>query len=174
MHDRLHPNDISFFRGQEDRLRIITGLTDLNQIRGWNILDLGCGSSSSDWSNRTRQYEAWFPRVCASHGATVIGIDIAAQDPNDEGVYTHIAADLGQLLVGHNLVDLVNERKFNLIHASAILCDGGPGIRYEWYIENLLQQASALLVEGGMLVVNDEIFTWSGSKFNHVGIYDRK
>jgi hypothetical protein len=146
----------------------------LAHIAGWDILDLGCGSpdsTSADYGVKER-FAAWFPRVCATYGARVTGIDLYRQDPQDIEVYTHISADLNDLLSGYRLVELFPGMKFHLIHTNAALApastysktvgDSGKNLidEVKKHIHNLKEQATQLLLPNGVLAINNEVYAF--------------
>jgi hypothetical protein len=155
-------------------------------LSGWSVLDLGCGSirsSQEDGGGKSRDYEAWFPRVCALHNATeVIGVDLYPQDPKDLSLYTHIEANLIHLLKETQLIDLLKSKKFHLINSHATIKStapskifaksmGEPRYNLEYgdfsdrflkgtarMQENLKRQAVNLLHPKGILALNNELY----------------
>lgn len=186
-----------FFCDKKSRLKFwinpnMGAVGEIDFIKGWEILDLGCGSkiSSSVDGYDQSEYEAWFPRVCSLYGAKkVVGIDLYEQDPKDKSLYTHISANLLNLLSGDNLVKKLSPQKFDLINMCGVCVPGSPGNTFaetlglgmsaiclgmlpsnytenvNALINNLKKQSVEILKPGGILALDVDIY-----KLNDSGI----
>jgi ubiquinone/menaquinone biosynthesis C-methylase UbiE len=143
-------DDDEFFAGYSRLRRSVEGLDGapewpalralLPDLRGRNVLDLGCGFG-------------WFCRWAHQQGAAqVLGIDVSermlarAKETTDDPSITYIKADIGHLEL--------QPKSFDVVYSSLAL----------HYVENLsrlLSQAYRSLVPGGALVFSVEhpIFT---------------
>lgn len=150
-------------------LAMTTGAKNWDSLEGMNVLDLGCGSPEDPTrdKNGLPRYEPLLCLMCGAKGANTIGVDLLP-NPHAEGVYTHIQADLVDVIFGDGLLSLsgLKEGQFDIISANALagarvapailvgLPESGPRSSEELEVK-LKEQAFMLLKKNGVLMIDN-------------------
>lgn len=100
MAEHLSPGEMYRFHALQSWRRIIG---DLSLLKNKRILDLGCGGIQNPDSAQFDSLPSeavlpWMLRAAAAQGAGCYGIDLASQASDDVGVYTHLQADLTEVM----------------------------------------------------------------------------
>jgi len=135
-------------------------------LRTMRVLDLASGSGDSHTI-----FTTWYPhfsRLCATHGADVVAIDINPQKGDDKTMFTWAQADLVDVVLNQGLQNLqiLKERKFDLIHSANFVGRNyypellfqlnERGVTMKRFEDNFLEQAGALLAEDGVMTIDTQ------------------
>jgi hypothetical protein len=135
--------------------RLMDALGPLSTIRGQTVLDIACGSSSSQspvTGLRTPEFEPWMCRLLVELGARPVGIDIG--DLAGEA-FVHHQVDLGV----PGALDFLATGSFDAVHESRLF--GSPEFRaaHERATAHIRReihrQERRLLRPGGILIHSD-------------------
>lgn len=152
------------------------GTSDWGRVKEWRVLDLGCGSRKTPRSRNWSGWPPYFCLLCGVNGAETYGIDLYPADKNDAQHYSHIVADLVSTIQHDGLPNLpqLSGRLFNIIHSSFLT---GSSISYHLeeklqharlapaiFDEKLLEQTANLLVENGILQLEEQRWRKQGGQ----------
>ncbi len=135
--------------------RLIEAFLPLSTIRRRSVLDIACGSNSSQspvTGRRTAEFEPWMCRLLLALGARPVGIDIG--DLAGES-FEHHRVDLG--IPG--ALDFLATGSFDAVHESRLF--GSPEFRAahrrdtERVRREIHRQENRLLRPGGILIHSD-------------------
>lgn len=157
-------------RARQDILRIQTALMGArSNFRGLRILDLGCGSERGAFQNGIGM-PPYFARHCAEEGGIVFGIDCYPASEADGALYTHITRDLVPLILRGRIGEIVglDQHRFDIIHSRGLTSDPSDPtlarilrnkkVRADVFQGKLVEETAKLVVEGGILSVEDSLF----------------
>lgn len=153
--------------------RLANSFGKLSAVRGKNILDIACGSSTSKapaslhvdtpfgkmrigrtTKGYTAQFEPWFCRILFELGAEAVGIDLGDLDRE---LFTHYRVDLGQT----GALNFLPERSFDAVQDSRLF--GSPEFTAQFpnradrlrVAREIRSQEQRLLKPGGIVIHSD-------------------
>lgn len=148
----------------ESAVSLLTGRKGFSALFGRNVLDLGCGSENNTKPGDI-EFPYWAPhfaRLAAAHGANVFGIDIYPASESDANLYTHIEANIAELVASERLALLPHTRntRFDIIHAHLLFTSHELegtlkplGVTEEVFMPKLISQLESLRKQGGIIMV---------------------
>lgn len=149
---------------------------DWRIVKGSRVLDLGCGTALPD---SYHVYPPYFCRFMTINGAQVFGVDQFAALPEDAAKFTHIQTNFVNLITDGRLKDLFNANvpSFDIIHISRVIDVMEPFFDESLYcmkltsrqfLNLLLVQSNNLLLERGLLALENEFLRKQGAGFVEV------
>jgi len=154
---------------QFERLLRIVG-NKLENLRDKKVLDLGCGSNSSQLETAQeeyeRHYEPWLCRLLYEVGARPIGIDIGDLDNEEFEHYSKDLVDKAALdFIDDGSIDFVNALSFLGATPSPALL-ARDSINTEQIEENLIKQSLRVLKDTGLYLEDiNKIYERNGDAF---------
>jgi hypothetical protein len=110
-------------------LKFLYGDSNINQLRGLKILDIGGGSIFS-FSNQ-EQYLPGFARAASHYGADVTVLDIKRQGEEDSKLFTGIQVDIVEAVLKNNLAGIIGNKRFAVVHSRNFIGDNvAPRVAY--------------------------------------------
>jgi hypothetical protein len=141
-----------------------SGKKDLSKIIDKDILDLGSGSDNSQF-----RWQPHFARKCSEYGANVIALDKEKQSEKDSQLFSWDDVNLIDLVIDSTLSKLPTllGKKFVIINSTNFVGFNPPpsfkeelnkyGISKKLFEDKLLSQLEPLLVEGGIISLDQRI-----------------
>ncbi|OGE66033.1 hypothetical protein A3H85_00475 [Candidatus Daviesbacteria bacterium RIFCSPLOWO2_02_FULL_40_8] len=147
--------------------------TPWSELDGVRILDIGSGTADNYvWS-------PYFARICSVNGAEVTAIDINPQIGSDQRLFVNITTDIVSLVAEGKFKEhpLLKNRKFDIINSTNLVginrylglfdeYDKNCRQKGTWrkftfcdFEEMLMAECETLLAEGGILDLDDNLFT---------------
>lgn len=155
-------------------------ISSLSNVR---ILDLAAGSGLND-DNEDECWPPYFSRFCAQHGALVTVVDILPQTEEDEKLFNEVVVEDLVLPVLEGLLPQMPQlkgKKFDIINCQNFVGDDSSHpfslearlqvfhqTTVPEFRKKLFEQCCPLLVEGGVLFLNEE------DPDSHKSIYYKK